>query len=121
VDRLLSDNAEADGSCKKHKTGVCWNFFDFNPQVPKLKIGSLLWKLIVVYRNFLDVFLSFKNLGYDLVFLIIQFVTFLEASYMISSAPLDMKASAFGYLGALRVKLDMHTFIRINHHCYVVF
>jgi len=44
----------------------------------KLKNRNLLSKLIVDYRNFQNIFLSFKNVGHDSFFLSIHFIALLE-------------------------------------------
>jgi hypothetical protein len=58
------------------KAHGCAMFTVFNPEVPKLKIGSPLWKLIFDYSTFQNIFLLFKSIGYDVFFLLIHFVTF---------------------------------------------
>jgi len=67
--------------------------------VSKLKIESSLWKPTVDYSNFHDIFLSFQNVGHDFFFLLRQFLTFLEASEMTISTPIDLEAPTFGHVG----------------------
>jgi len=72
----------------------------FNPEVSKLRVGIQLWKLIIDYRNFWNIFMSFRNVKYDFFFPLEQSDAFLEASSIIHFN--SMEFATLSHLGSYR-------------------
>jgi len=60
---------------------------------------------MVNHNNFQNIFLSFKNVGFDFFFLLVHLIAFLEASWMIYLNSCRYGSCHFGCLGTLRVKV----------------